>query len=195
VFGIDQKTLSALVLGTTVAFSATVYNAAAAGEDKGRIEIDYRACADQIGLVTTDAMLSDVLQMLAAELEFELSFKSDHDRPISINLLLPAQELIETLGRDDNIMITNAVDVRCEEPVDRLKTVWFIGTGPEITYQPVQALRIDQLPETGETPPQRNRRSDAGDKRKTKQRDEKMTAEELEMEKIEQKNRNRQVIK
>ncbi len=138
-----------LALAMTFALS-TMHPTSTAWAEQDRIEIDYSACADQVGLVASDAMLSDVLQALATDLQFELHFKSDNDRPISVDLRKPASELIKVLGRDDNIMVTNEVDVRCDEPVDRITTVWFLGSGPEINYQPMSALRADQLPETGD---------------------------------------------
>lgn len=138
-----------VALAVTFALSA-MHPISTAWAEQDRIEIDYSACADQVGLVASDAMLSDVLQALATDLQFELHFKSDNDRPISVDLRKPASELIKVLGRGDNIMIANKVDVRCDEPVDRLTAVWFLGSGPEINYQPMSALRADQLPETGE---------------------------------------------
>ena len=135
----------AAALGMAFALSAS-----AAGAEQDRIEIDYAACADQVGLTAADAMLSDVLRALATELQFELHFKSDNDRAISVALRKPARELIETLGRDDNIMITNEADARCDEPIDRLRAVWFLGTGPEVAYQPATVAPAYKLPETGE---------------------------------------------
>ncbi len=144
-----KSRISVVALAMTFALSA-MRPISTAWAEQGRIEIDYSACADQVGLAATDAMLSDVLQALATDLQFELHFESDKDRPISVDLRKPASELIKVLGRDDNIMITNEVDFRCDEPVDRLTAVWFLPSGPEITYQPIRALRVDQLPETGE---------------------------------------------
>jgi len=159
-----------------------------------RIEIDAAVCAEQVGLIATDAMLSDVLQALAVHLQFELHFKSDRNRAVSVNLQKPGRELIETLGQDDNIMISSEPDARCDEPVDRLVTVWFLGTGPEITYKPAKARRVDQLPETGEEQVRRTQLSDADDKEKTRKRRKDMTPEELYLDKIERKNRKRQDI-
>jgi hypothetical protein len=169
VFGRTPKTLTAIVSGMTVALAPMQWSPAAAGDAIGRIEIEYQPCGDYVGLVTTDAMLSDVLQALAAELKFELNFKSDHDRPVSMELRLPARELIEALGQDDNIMITGEVDSRCDEPIDRLMTVWFLGTGPEITYQPAMAASLDSLPETGAPPVPEKTRSDSAKDDKNKE--------------------------
>ena len=141
--------IAVVALAMTFALSA-MRPMSTAWADQHWIEIDYSACPDQLGLVATDAMLSDVLQALATDLQFELHFKFGNDRPISVDLRKPAPELIIVLGRDDNIMIRNEVDVRCDEPVDRLTAIWFHGSGPEITYQPMTALRADQLPETSE---------------------------------------------
>lgn len=138
-----------VALAMIFALSA-MHPSSTAWAEQGRIDIDYSACADQVGLVATDAMLSDVLRALATDLQFELHFKSDNDRPISVDLRKPASELIKVLGREDNIMITNEVDIHCDEPVDRITAIWFLGNGPEITFQPIRALRADQLPETGE---------------------------------------------
>jgi len=123
----------------------------AIGAEPGQIEIDYTHCGDQVGLLATDAMLSDVLRALAIELHFELHFRVEDDRPVTVTLREPAAELIKVLGRDDSIMISNEVDPGCNGPVDRITTVWFFGDGPDVVYSPSTAPTVHQLPETGET--------------------------------------------
>jgi len=159
-----------------------------------RIEINAEVCAGQVGLSATNVKLSDVLQALAAHLQFELNFKSDKNRVISVTLQKPVRELIESLGRDDNIMISSEPDVRCDDLVDKLVAVWFLGTGPEITYRPVKAPTVNQLPETGETQARRTNLSDDkdDDEKKQKKRRKDMTPEELYLDKIERKNRKNQ---
>ncbi len=147
-----------VVRAAVVASIITLAISVAAAEP-GRIKINYTACDDQVNLVTTNAMLSDVLQALATDLHFDLHFKSDNDRPISVNLSEPAAKLIKVLGRDDSILITNSVDASCDEPVDRLMAVWFFGSGPEVAYRPATALSIDKLPETGEVQARTDRKS------------------------------------
>ena len=136
-----------------VAISFTLFGltpVALAEDEQIQIAVDYVPCAEQVGLVATNAMLSDVLRTLAAELQFELHFKSDNDRPISADLRERPSELIKKIGRDDNIMIANGVDARCDEAVDRLDTVWFLGSGPEFVYQPPKTQATEQLVATDE---------------------------------------------
>jgi hypothetical protein len=146
--------------GLLVIFLAAPSMAKTATFDGDRIKISHEPCSSQVNLIARDVALSEVLQALAFELQFELHFKSDHDRAISVELRKPARELIETLGQDDNIMITNEVDVRCEAPVDRLMAVWFLGTGPEVVYQPATVTAAYKLPETGEAQTRTARKSD-----------------------------------
>jgi hypothetical protein len=141
-------------------------------------------------------MLSDVLQALARRLQFRLHFEADNDRQITIDLEQPARELIETLGRDDNVMITTERNDRCAEPVEVLASVWFLGTGPEITYEPARVTGVDGLPATGSAaaafpaPKKRTHRHDQDDVKSGKveikdKRD--MTPEERYLEKIRRK--------
>ena len=123
----------------------------AIGTEPGQIEIDYTHCGDQVGLLATDAMLSDVLRALATELQFELHFGIEDDRPVTVTLREPAAELIRVLGRDDSIMISNEVDPGCDGPVNRITSVLFFSDGPDIVYRPSTAPTVDQLPETGGT--------------------------------------------
>lgn len=178
-----------LIFYGPAAQAEAVTNSAAPGN---RIEINTEECTDQIGLIATNVMLSDVLQALAAHLQFELNFKSDKDRTISVDLQKPGRELIESLGRDDNIMISSELDARCDEPVDRLAAVWFLGTGPEITYRPVKAARVDQLPETGAVQARSTRSTEADDKEGERKRRKDMTPEERYVDKLERKNRKNQ---
>ena len=181
----------ALSAGPSVAAAETV----AAGGGTG-IEITHEACSVQVSLVAQDIMLSELLQALATELQFELRFKSENDRPVSINMRKPAPQLIKVLGRNDNIMVANEPDARCEEPVDRIKTVWFLGTGPEVVYQPATVVPVYKLPETGETPTRTARISDGDDKdeKKNKQQGKsrsQMTPEERYFDKITRQNEKR----
>jgi hypothetical protein len=176
-------------------FLAAPSTADTAAGKSDRIKISHEPCSNQVSLIARDVALSKVLQALAAELEFELSFKSDHDRAISVELQEPARELIESLGQDDNIMITNEVDVRCDEPVDRLQAVWFLGTGPEVVYRPATVTAAYKLPETGEAQTRTARESDEDDEGQTRKQRKDMTPEELYMDKIDRKNRKRQAIK
>jgi len=186
----NLKQYFSAVVSTSIALTAVWSGQTTGAPDQ--IEIDAASCIDKVGLTTTDAMLSDVLRALAVELQFELHFKSDHDRPVSVTLRQPAQELIETLGKDDNIMISGEVDTRCDEPVDRLMAVWFLGTGPEIAYQPVSAVPLNRLPETGEEQARASNRSrsaqstDKDNKQETKQKRD-MTPEERYNEKLRRK--------
>ena len=152
-----------LATGLMAGFLAAPALAETAAFDGDRIKISHEPCSNEVSLIARDVALSEVLQALATELQFELNFKSDHDRAISVELQEPPRELIETLGQDDNIMIANEVDVRCDAPVDRLHAVWFLGTGPEITYQPATVTSAYKLPETGEAQTRTARKSDAED--------------------------------
>jgi hypothetical protein len=176
-----------------VIFLAAPSMAETAAGASDRIKISHEPCSNQVTLIARDVALSEVLQALAFELQFELHFKSDHDRAISMELRKPARELIETLGRDDNIMITNKVDVRCNAPVDRLMAVWFLGTGPEVVYQPATVTAAYKLPETGGPQTQTARKSDDDDKenKQQKKRRSQMTPEERYVDRINRKNQKR----
>jgi hypothetical protein len=87
---------------------------------------------------------------LAAELNFKLNFRSDNDRPMSASLRRPPRELVEILGKDDNIMIMGEPIDRCGQQDEQLTAVWFLGAGPEVTYRRTKSRGIDELPATGD---------------------------------------------
>ena len=182
-----------MATGLIAIFLAAPSMAETAVGDDNRIKISHAPCSNQVSLVARDVALSEVMQALAIELEFELNFKSDHDRAISVELQEPPRELIEALGRDDNIMVTNELDVGCEDPVNRLQAVWFLGTGPEITYQPATVTSAYKLPETGEAQTRTARKSDDDDKenKQKKKRRSQMTPEERYVDRINRQNQKR----
>jgi hypothetical protein len=114
------------------------------------INIKFDECSSHVELDTSDALLSDVMLALAAELNFKLNFRSDNDRPMSASLRRPPRELVEILGKDDNIMIMGEPIDRCGQQDEQLTAVWFLGAGPEVTYRRAKSRGIDELPATGD---------------------------------------------
>ena len=158
------------------------------------IAVTHQPCSGMVELVADNVMLSEALQVLAAELRFDLRFQTDDDRRISVNMQKPAADLIAALGRDDSVMIVSKPDDRCEQAVERITQVWFFGSGPEIAYRPATLIPADQLPETGGSSAQSAGKSAADqrydeyrERRKEGKRRRDMTPEERYNDKIERR--------
>lgn len=151
-----HKALTALLLSTLILIWQTGNSASESadenttGESAAAIQIGVDECSGEVKLVTSDALLSEVMQALATELNFELDFRSDNDRPISTDLYRSPRELIETLGKNDNIMMMGEPIDRCGQEGEQLTAVWFLGAGPEVKYRRVKTRGIDELPVSGE---------------------------------------------
>ncbi len=97
----------------------------------GTVSVKQTQCGAEITLVANDAKLSEVFKELATELGFALRFDRDSDRTVSIESTRKPEKLIESLTRDDNIMITTQDDPNCAGR-NRITEVRFLAAGDAI---------------------------------------------------------------
>ena len=133
-----KSTLLAGLIATTGSLTAVADGLA--GDES--IVVNYSECGSEVGLTVRDALASDVLRVLSAELGFELHIKSDEDLLITTELHQTPRKLLENLRTNDNIMIMAEPDDRCGEDAERITTVWFLGTGPDVIYAPLTAKSV-----------------------------------------------------
>lgn len=105
------------------------------------LSITANGCGGVVRLVADDVHLSAVFKGLAEELGFELHFKGA-DRPISADIEQLPVELIESLTREDNIIVSTVADPDCDGG-RRISKVRFLATGDPIVYHPVRSSRVD----------------------------------------------------
>jgi hypothetical protein len=109
----------------------------------GEIRIDGGACASAVHLVARDAPLSDVLKRLAKALDFQLSFDSDSNPLVSVDLVRPPIDLVAGLAPLENVSMTQTRDPRCPQR-ERIVNVWVLPSGQGSQMRVVSASRQAQ---------------------------------------------------
>jgi len=109
------------------------------GAGTNNIQIFSAPCSGEVSLVASGSSLSVVLAKMAESLEFKLQFSADEDRLVDVDLRGAIPEVVEKLGRADNIIIASEPDHSCDGAVERITQVWILGTGPEVSYVPARA--------------------------------------------------------
>jgi hypothetical protein len=109
----------------------------------GEIRIDGSACASAVHLVARDAPLSDVLKRLAKALDFQLSFDSDSNPLVSVDLVRPPIDLVAGLAALENVSMTQTRDPRCPQR-ERIVKVWVLPSGQASPMRVVSASRQAQ---------------------------------------------------
>lgn len=99
----------------------------------GTVSVTQSKCEAEITLQANDALLSEIFRELATELGFDLLFDRGSDRNVTVDSTRAADKLIESLTREDNVMITTADDPRCAGQ-KRITEVRFLGAGDPIFF-------------------------------------------------------------
>lgn len=97
---------------------------------------DTSGCNESVHVLATDAPLSQLFTALAESLDFELIFKGT-DRRVNLDLDAHPAELIRSVTRGENVMISTVADADCDDG-RRISKVRFLATGDPIVYQPVR---------------------------------------------------------
>jgi hypothetical protein len=109
----------------------------------GEIRIDGGACASAVHLVARDAPLSDVLKRLAKALDFQLSFDSDSNPLVSVDVVRPPIELVAGLAPLENVSMMQTRDPRCPQR-ERIVNVWVLPSGQGSPMRVVSASQQAQ---------------------------------------------------
>jgi hypothetical protein len=109
----------------------------------GEIRIDGSACASAVHLVARDAPLSDVLKRLAKALDFQLSFDSDSNPLVSVDVVRPPIDLVAGLAPLENVSMAHTRDPRCPQR-ERIVNVWVLPSGPGSAMRVVSASQQAQ---------------------------------------------------
>jgi hypothetical protein len=103
-------------------------------------------CAALVHVVARDAPLSKVLKQLSTVLEFKLQFDADADPRVTLDTSKRPIELLDALGTQVNLSVSQARDPRCPGQY-RVAKVWALPKGkaaaiaarpapPAIEYRP-----------------------------------------------------------
>ena len=109
----------------------------------GEIRIDGGACASAVHLVARDAPLSEGLKRLAQALDFQLSFDSDSNPLVSVDVVRPPIELVAGLAPLENVSMAHTRDPRCPQR-ERIVNVWVLPSGPGNPMRVVSASQQAQ---------------------------------------------------
>lgn len=99
----------------------------------GTVSVTRSPCAPEVTLRANDALLSEVFTTLAGELGFDLLFDRGSDRNVTIDATRDPEKLIESLTRNDNVMVTTAADPECDNGT-RITEVRFLAAGDPIFF-------------------------------------------------------------
>lgn len=109
----------------------------------GEIRVDGGSCASAVHLVARDAPLSEVLKRLAKALDFQLSFDSDNNPLVSVDVVRPPIDLVAGLAPLENVSMAHTRDPRCPQR-ERIVNVWVLPSGPPSPMQVVSAAQQAQ---------------------------------------------------
>lgn len=108
------------------------------------LSIKATGCGGIVHVVADAVSLSTVFRSLADTLGFELVFKGS-DRPVTADLEQQPAELIESLTRDDNIIVSTVADPACVGG-RRISKVRFLAAGDPIVYHPARRATTVKAP-------------------------------------------------
>ena len=102
---------------------------AAALPPAGEIRVNTgNGCAAPVHLVARNAPLSDVLARLATSLDFEVSFESDNDPLVNVDVSRPLADLVMQLAPLENLSVAQVRDPHCPQR-DRIVKIWVLPAG------------------------------------------------------------------
>jgi hypothetical protein len=103
---------------------------ASAGAAPEEVRISGDDCAPAVHLAAKDALLSNVLERLSHELNFQLTFGSDTDPLVGVDATGPAIDLILSLAQNKNVSVVLARNPRCPRR-ERIIAVWVLPNGAQ----------------------------------------------------------------
>ncbi len=142
------RRLSAVCAIAAVAAFAPVAGPAALAQE---IRISAAGCESGVHLIARDAHFSDVLERLARALDFQLSFRSESDPLVNVDVVMQPSDLVARLSPDANISATQARDPRCPQQ-QRIVKLWVLASARGIQSPPAAGAR--PFPPVVETPEQ-----------------------------------------
>ena len=120
----NDRSFAKWIIGAGCGAAMVLPGAANAAE----VRVTPGDCASAVHLVARDAPLSDVLARLAETLDFKVSFESDSDPLVNVDVSRAPVDLVTQLAPLENISVAQIRDPLCPQR-EKIAQVWVLPTG------------------------------------------------------------------